>query len=115
MTECEQLLMGGIRSVAMGGPAGNMMPTIEGEMQITEIWNTSCAPSQGPWTDEAAFRQAIIDQANVASADIDVAAAFNSAVGTNDARATATFGSFMPAMLICIKLWWFKIYIWRTI
>lgn len=115
MTECEQLILGNIRSVQMGGAAGSMVPTPEGEQQITDIWNTSCAPSQGPWADFNAFRQAVIDAVNAASLDTNVEAVFQQAVTINNARGTAAFGPFMPAMLICINLWWFKIYIWRTI
>jgi hypothetical protein len=115
MTECEQLISGNVRSVEMGGGAGSMQPTPDGEQQITDIWSTSCAQSQGPWPDFNAFRQTVIDGANVGSLDTAVVAAFQGAVTTNDARATGAFGAFMPAMIICINLWWFKIYIWRTI
>ena len=116
MSECDQLIAGNIRSVQMGGPAGSMVPTPLGEQQITDIWNTTCAPSEGPWGgDFNLFRQAIIDEANTGSTDVTVEANFQTAATINDARATANFGSFIPAMLFCIDLWWLKIYIWRTI
>ena len=120
MTECEQLKMGGVRSVQMGGPTGNMEPTAEGEAQIQDIWVTSCAnnPDISPYPDYDAFRDDVIANANGASADTSVEAVFQATTTSNDTNTGAgatPFRPFLPAMLICIHVWWLKIYIWRTV
>jgi len=115
VSESAQLKQMGVRSVAMAGPGGNLLPTPDGELQLTDIWNDSCAQQNPAWPDFAAFRTNVINDANAASVDSGVDAVFQEAITTNDTSITAAFRPQINIIGICIKTWWFSIYIWRTV
>jgi len=115
VAESAQLKQMGVRSVAMAGSAGAMVPTVDGEAQLTDIWNDSCAQENPAWPDFAAFRTNVINDANAASADSNVDAVFQDAKSTNDASIAATFRPQINIIGFCIQTWWFNIYIWRRV
>lgn len=89
------------------------MLTPEGEQDIVNIWETSCASMN--WPDITAFRQNVINDANATLNDPlqpQVGALINSSIVGNNANATQLFRPLTVTIAICFKTWWFSFYIW---
>lgn len=126
MTEGCRLEQMNVRALSMRPIVDNTDPvnpvitgftlTPEGEADIINIWNTSCASIN--WPDMEAFKQEVLNDANATLADplqTQVQDTIRASIVGNNANADQPFRPLNVTISFCFRTWWFSFYVWLRI